>query len=91
MKPHLLISAVLLAPALLTSQGQIAIPTGYSFETTEGYDQYAKGWGGASYTLFFGTYPDQRDQLICNELTGGGLKVIKSLGFRLDYKSFNSK
>ncbi len=90
MKPQLFLCATLLAPGFLASQGQIAVPTGQGFETTEGFDQYAKGWGGASYTLFFGTYAEQRHQQVCNELTGGGLKIMKSLGFRLDYKTFNT-
>lgn len=90
MKLQLVLSAALLASTLLPSQSQVAIPTGHSLETTEGFDQFAKGWGGASYTLFFGAYADQRHQLICDELTGKGIKIMKSLGFRHDYKSFSA-
>ena len=90
MKPLLISVSVLALTTGAFGQKTIAVPTGHSLETNEGYDQFATGWGGAAYTLYFGTYADQRHQLITNDLAGGGIKLITQIDFRPDWKSFST-
>ncbi|MHC5071654.1 MAG: hypothetical protein ACYTGO_14350, partial [Planctomycetota bacterium] len=75
--------------ALLPAQPPkpIASPVGLGLETNEGFGQLAPGWGGASFTFYFGAYSNERIQYLMGGLADNKLKLITQIGFRMDHRN----